>query len=590
MQGLQQYLIKSATDYLDYLEKNNLGLDEIKIHDVSIRSNNTLFLHLEKNLIGTDYLQLSLGDYNIDLDVIEEKSFNDVTRTLKITFENSMLKNLFEDIYKDVFFSIDEEQTSNIFEILLDTIDKNWRHNLGLFVDLKFLVKNIRDFCQQDIVSIKLPTKKPEKLAISLESFISQEQQEAIRGIFSSPISYIWGISGSGKTQVVLFTSVLNLIAQNKKVLLLAPTNTALEQIFSALITKCDKRGIYRSQFLRLGMPSADFLQNFPEVCMQNEEKEKVEQSNELFRTLTLKERLQDSLVIGATLDSFVKRYQSLSSLDFSHIFLDECAFSPLIKLIIPLSLEIPLTLLGDHKQLMPICLMEDSLIREKNHEVCLWNLNTLFLEEIFNSYQNLYLKSNYDEIKFKEIAYFKLTTTHRYGDNLAKILDRHIYLNGLRGVGLSTQIYYIDSAYLGKQYQYNHGRNESEGEADVIQMLVQSYNFKDYAVLTPFRHQQHLIVRKGVPRNRVFTIHKSQGKEFDMIIFSPVKMSKYLTNSNNKNALFALNVAVSRLKKDLIIVCDYGFWIRQNGQFITSLLQIAKPYPLKQQTQIFTF
>ncbi len=585
MQILQQYLIQGATSYLEHLEQNNLGIEEIPILDVRIERHNILLLGLERTLLTTDFLQLYIYDYMIDIDSFQEKSFNELTRVLKLQFHDSLLQKLVDTfMQKAQQNAIELSIELNIHSILAYLIGNNGKKHvpphLKVFSDLKFLVKNIKDFCTQDALHLALPQKKPIPLKIHLDSYINQEQKTAIQGIFTHSISYIWGISGSGKTQVVLFTCLLNLIMQHKKALILAPTNTALEQIFIALITQGDKKGLQRYKFLRLGMPSSDFLQNFPDVCLQSDEKE--EEQLSLFKPQTLMERLQECLIIGVTLDSFVKRYAQLRDLDFAHIFLDECAFSPLIKLIAPLSLNVPITLLGDHKQLMPICLMEDSLIKNKNHAACVWNLNTLFLEAFFDAHQILHTKNNHDDMAFDAIAHYKLTTTHRYGDNLAQVLDKHVYCNGLRGVGLPTELYYIDSLMFGPNYQYNphNPRNENLGEVNAIIMLIRTMS-DNYAILTPFRDQQRLLVAKGANKHNVFTIHKSQGKEFDTIILSPVKYSKYMTDSHNKAALFALNVAVSRLKKRLIIVCDYRFWKYKQTQFIGALLQNAKPYPL---------
>ena len=90
------------------------------------------------------------------------------------------------------------------------------------------------------------------------------------------------------------------------------------------------------------------------------------------------------------------------------------------------------------------------------------------------------------------------------------------------------------------------------------------------------------MIMRQGIAPYLVMTIHASQGQEFDTIIFSPVKLHYHLTDSNKNEALYALNVATSRLKKTLILVCDYRYWIRQEGQFLTQLLKQAAPYPRK--------
>lgn len=583
MKELQQYLIQGATSYLEFLERENKGIEEIFILNVRIADYNTLLLGLDRVLISTDFLQLHIKDFVIDVDIIEEKNFNEITKILKLHFQDSILQRLVDKIMQDE--NEYSEKDLNIQTILTYLLGDNYKKkvptHLRIFSDLKFLVRNIRNFCMQDSLNLMLPKQKPIPLKIKLDSYINQEQKEAINGIFTHSISYVWGISGSGKTQVVLFNCLLNIITQNKKTLILAPTNTALEQIFIALIQQGDKKGLKRHKFLRLGMPSSDFIQNFPEVCIHTDDKEDTEIAS-LFKPQTLKERLQDSLVIGVTLDSFVKRYNQLCDLDFAHIFLDECAFSPLIKLIAPLTLNTPITLLGDHKQLMPICLMPEKIIHEKHNAACIWNLNTLFLETLFQAHNTLYQKHNYDDIDFNIISHYKLTTTHRYGNNLAQVLNTHVYHNGLCGVGMPTEIYYVDSTKFGQNYTYNQQNpsNENIGEANAIISLARTLN-DNYAVLTPFRDQQKLLIKKGIHRNHVFTIHKSQGKEFDTIVFSPVKYSKNMTDSNNRAALFALNVAVSRLKKRLIIVCDYSFWINKQMQFIAALLNHAKPYPL---------
>ncbi|STQ86000.1 hypothetical protein LS73_002330 [Helicobacter muridarum] len=579
MSNLHEYIIKSAQSYLTYLEDNNLGTEEIKIAKATLHSINMLDKHskdihkkyvltlsLEQQIIATDYLQLYIDSLMIDLDLIEEKNYNERTHTLDIIFDNS---NLQEET-KEKFCKLLED-SNNIL------LHNNIANHTKLFVDLKFLVKNILSFCCQEL-NLCLPNTRPLELKIKLESYINNEQKNAIEGIFNNPISYIWGISGSGKTQVVLFSCLLNIITQNKKALILAPTNTALEQIFTALINKCDTKGIARTKFLRLGMPSSEFLSHYPEVCIQGDDEDSKKESTRLFNIPNLKDRLAECLIIGLTLDSFIKRYQILSTLDFAHIFLDECAFSPLIKLIAPLQLNTPITLLGDHKQLMPICLMDNNTITTKNNEVCLWSLNALFIESMLNNHDKLHLANNHDEILFKDIANYKLTITHRYGDNLAQILDRYVYHNNLRGVGKETQIYFIDSKVYGQGYSYiASSNNESLAEANAILSIAR--NLGEYAVITPFKDQQKLLVRKGLQRSRVFTIHKSQGKEFDCIVFSPVKFSKFMTNSMYKSALFSLNVAISRLRQSLIIVCDYDFWVKKQGQLISSLLQIAKPY-----------
>ena len=103
-----------------------------------------------------------------------------------------------------------------------------------------------------------------------------------------------------------------------------------------------------------------------------------------------------------------------------------------------------------------------------------------------------------------------------------------------------------------------------------------------DFAILTPFVNQRQLILRLMpalFAKDCVFTIHSSQGQEFDYVIFSPVILHYYLNNSNNQNALFALNVALSRARLGIILVCDRAYWLNQRGQFLSDLMRIAQPF-----------
>ena len=562
MTELQSYAIRSAELYLDHLERTNGGLEEVRLKGVRLLDTK-LVIYLESmpnnDLFGVEHLRIQLDKLYLSLDYVEEKRYIQESLSLEIDLEDGKLEVFFKSVEEECGISIDS---------------RNLSLHLKLFIDFKFLVKNILNFCKRDLI-LDLPTTSPLNLILELDPSLSSEQRRAVEGVFSQPVSYIWGLSGSGKTQVVLFSCLLNIMRQERKALILAPTNTALEQIFSVLIKKSDIRGIGRQRFLRLGMPSFEFFHNFPEVCAYKE-REGEEDGAQIFAT-SINDRLDECFVVGLTLDSFVLRYDLLRDLEISHIFIDECAFAPLIKLIPPMQLRIPITLLGDHRQLSPICLMEEKEIRQSAPPACLWSLSTLFIESWLANHKDLHKKSIYDDPLFRRLAHYKLTTTYRYGNNLAQVLDMHVYRVGLRGLGKDAQVYFVDSRAYG--LACDGTKNESHGEANAISRIVG--DFKDYAVITPFRHQRAFL-KKFVPNERLFTIHRAQGREFDTVIFSPVKLSRYLTDSSNRGALFALNVALSRLKKELILVCDYGFWIRRENQFICSLLRIAKPYEMQ--------
>ena len=76
-------------------------------------------------------------------------------------------------------------------------------------------------------------------------------------------------------------------------------------------------------------------------------------------------------------------------------------------------------------------------------------------------------------------------------------------------------------------------------------------------------------------------TVHGSQGREWKTVILSVVDTSdKFFTDTRNprSNGLNLINTAVSRAREELIIVCDYHYWIRQKGQLICKLLENARP------------
>ena len=95
----------------------------------------------------------------------------------------------------------------------------------------------------------------------------SKEQMAAISLCFNSPLSYIWGAPGTGKTRFVLSYTLLTYIKQDSQTLILAPTNLALEQIFRGVIDVIERAGIDKRQLLRLGTPTKSFATEHGQVC-----------------------------------------------------------------------------------------------------------------------------------------------------------------------------------------------------------------------------------------------------------------------------------------------------------------------------------
>ena len=75
-------------------------------------------------------------------------------------------------------------------------------------------------------------------------------------------------------------------------------------------------------------------------------------------------------------------------------------------------------------------------------------------------------------------------------------------------------------------------------------------------------------------------TVHGSQGREWDTVIFSVVDTTDmWFTNSLHpkSDGKKVINTAVSRAKKKLIIVCDAEYWKPMEKQLIGKLLSVAE-------------
>lgn len=550
---LQSLLIRSAREYFDFLEKRNRSLEEIAILR-SYRDSYGIVLEIKARLLSFENLLLQNThgySWRIGDDGIEARSYDEKRGILSLECS---------------------EKTANL---LLDS-------PLKLFSDLKFLVKNVERFFIEYGDSLKLPNNTNIAPPVAIER-LSKEQNEAVNILFSNPLSYIWGAPGTGKTRGVLFESMLHSIMSGARIFLLAPTNNALELALVALMEKFDELGASRDRVMRLGTPSSDFLSRYPEACdpisMRTSDGNlfdwgEIKQNRE--------ERMEESLVLAMTVDNFIKRFESLPKC--KHIFLDEAAFTPLIKALAICVVDVPLTLLGDHKQLPPVCEMSERDIKDqKAQNVRAWQYSALYISQFFKLGEELFASERI-EPNFANMNTARLTYSHRYGKNLTQILDSFIYKINLDGLCTPTRLEYADSG----KHEPKENELISENEVKLIKTIVEnlSKTNEDFGIITPFVKQKGSILSE-LPSlrgsERVMTIHGSQGREFDTIIISPVMLHYHLTNSKNKNALHAINVAISRAKKRLIIVCDYEFWRAQRDQFLSAILEQCTKLELPQ-------
>lgn len=325
---------------------------------------------------------------------------------------------------------------------------------------------------------------------------------------------------------------------------------------------------------------------DFTDLQLTNRVNELTEQIAALKKE-TRKSRIERAAIIAATVDTFYgilpPNEVTESGLKIAHIFLDEAGYCSLIKGILLASYGCPITLLGDHMQLPPVCEIDRLTInRNPNKKIILWSASTIYLENAFyaDSFDTLYnTLYAYDEPSMIDMKRTDLTRTYRFDNKLATILDKCVYHNGFSSAlhDNTMKIECVDAPYIrgGEKHQ-------NINEASEVCKLINALQGTEYAVLTPYVNQRRLIQNQSglnptERASRILTVHASQGKEWDTVIVSVADAYQgWFTNTKNRNsgALQLLNTAVSRAKKRLIIVCNKSYWAAQQDQFISDLIK----------------
>lgn len=295
----------------------------------------------------------------------------------------------------------------------------------------------------------------------------------------------------------------------------------------------------------------------------------------------TAKMQQKDSaLVLCGTVDTSLPHLsppESANKISVSHVFLDEAGYTSLARGIAAFSCNAPVTFLGDHKQLPPVC--EMNRIREHEAPVCLWSLSVAYFSEliygtIWDLYYTNYCKTT--EPSFNQVSYSSLNTSYRFGPLLADILARHIYSGDFHGNPRSTfEILILDSPHAQGPLP-----RSSLSEAENILNYLRTNPSNDVAILAPYQNQVKLL-RNTLPpqyKGSVLTVHRSQGQEWEDVILSVTDtVDPYFTDSDLSIGRSILCTALSRTKHRLILACDVSVWSRSPNQIITELIRLGQ-------------
>lgn len=455
-----------------------------------------------------------------------------------------------------------DTRTTTIMKKVLNDLESN-----------KPLYRLFEQLHEEKISSSSSPGKLKSGVVTFINKRLNKSQQEAVAACLQNEqITIVHGPPGTGKT-TTLAEAIIQLIRAGEKVLVSAPSNTAVDNISKELI----QNGI---KLLRVGNTSKvdeTIFSHTPEGKLSNSKQQKeIKQLKiraEEFRRMAIKykrsfgkaEREQRNLLFKEVknIRTEIKKLQhyneeklfeeaeviagtpiglydaQIDQLHFKTLVIDEAGqcIEPLAWCIFPFAEKIILA--GDHCQLPPTVL---------SNEAAVLGFNNSILEIAIGHTNNIHL----------------LNTQYRMRQSIAGFSSQYFYNSLLHTAehlsNTGTHISFIDTA--GSGYNEKYGPDgvslQNEGELNIVLQLLERELLEpaSTAFISPYSGQV-AAAKEVLPKQiRVSTIDSFQGQEKENIILS-------LVRSNDDGDIGFLkdyrrmNVAITRAKEQLFIIGD---------------------------------
>ena len=299
--------------------------------------------------------------------------------------------------------------------------------------------------------------------------------------------------------------------------------------------------------------------QQLIDICYIEDEEERVTSFNRWCSEDNNIKILEDCFPVIITTNISAARLGSANH-TFDLVIMDEAGQCNSAIALLPIARAKQLLLVGDSNQLKPIVVLEDNIN------------NNLKKEFKITDYYDYSKNSILDIMKYHDNISKKIMLTYHYrcGKKIINFSNKRFY-NGKLNLDFITDDGNL--SLLNVKNMNSKLKNENYEEAKAIIDYIKRNKINDASIITPFRNQQKLISEmleknnlKGITCG---TIHQIQGAEKDTIIISSSISPKTSKKTFDwiKNNSEITNVAVTRAKKNLIVVSDIEALIKLSNK-----------------------
>lgn len=441
-----------------------------------------------------------------------------------------------------------------------------------------------------------------------------KSQYDAFRAALSNDITFIWGPPGTGKSYTLAGIIMALYYSMGERTAVCCLSNVAVDQLANKVVDIIEMQEpemrvgeFYRAgRTLDLNLLNKDFL--FPDdeearsvrrrIKLLSSKVEKYRERGEQYSDEAIKVKAQlkdfreklklhtDYLVsqvkvVFSTISNFVLNPR-LKNGKFDNLIVDEASMLAEPQLVaLANNVSKRIILVGDFQQLSPISESGVPILKESVFKLCGIDIN-------HTNHPALHQLLNQRRSNPKLVDVINHTF---YGDKLNAMNGKHHSVVARAPYG--SCVIGMMSVPSGEVRFTKGGTRQNTANADAVISLLDKYSEEktetfSIGVITPYTGQSALLKARFIEKRysvdfqdrvKIGTVHTFQGSECDVIIFDMVDSSKF---ENEKAAYFGkiyageqgeqlLNVAISRARHKLIVVCDPDFLRDSPGGKITN-------------------